>query len=207
MHLHVASALGQTPFVVVTHSDAVSSAHLSSFTASLSRELLSFGDCVVIESAADVARAAASPDRVVLMFHVSNTTGRNLNLLMSYLKMLAPPAPQGDDRALDTDGGFEMQIQEVYQPGDVGYVVGGTVLAGRVAEGDVVQLGPCVSGLDGSVKWLTLRVFSIHRLHLPVGIARRGESVSIAFDEYHESIVPSKGAYLVRSFDQPLVVC
>jgi len=130
------------------------------------------------------------------VFMVSSVTGQNLNLLSKFLgtvqnNIIRPVTPISEDFV-------HFQIEEVYHNvPDVGIVVGGTVIAGNLSEGECVVIGP---DIDSNFSFVDIA--SIHRQRTPVTSIEQGHHATIAL--LNLEIPPTqirKGMVLISNSD------
>jgi len=144
-------------------------------------------------------------NRVVPIFEVSSVTGENLDLLRKFLN-LVPPRIQWE---LLHDKPTEVVIDQTWSIAGVGTVVGGTVMAGTIRDGQTLLLGP-----DGTGNFKPVTVKSLHTNHVPVDSVVSGRSVGIALKRVKRSEIrhgmvlvdPSINPRAVREFEATVVV-
>ena len=147
-HLAILDLLGiNQGVVVVTKADLVSNERIAEVTRQIHE--------------ATVGTALANAD----VLAVSAMTGHGVDELREYLVAAASVM-----HARSAEGRFRLAVDRVFTLPGVGVVVTGTVLTGRVRDGDLVQLSP--SGLEA-------RVRSIHAQNRPVEFGRAGDRCAL----------------------------
>ncbi|KAJ3043367.1 GTP binding protein, partial [Rhizophlyctis rosea] len=181
-HFGTAVVLKVPVFVVLTKIDVASGEELTGTVESLLGLLKTPGIRrvpMVIQNEDDLVVAVSSfvSSRVVPIFLTSAVTGDNLNLLTSFLNLL-PKSTRNYDQLLEQEP--EFQIKETYSVPDVGCVVGGVLLSGRINvsltshQTQSYHLGP-----DRGT-FIPVRVTSIHRQRCPVNYIKAGQAASCA---------------------------
>ena len=177
-HLAVLALLGlQRGIAVLTKADRVDAARLAAVAAEVG------------------ALLAGTPLAAAPVLAVSSTAGMGLDCLRALLfeaarrgeacaggadrtgQDAAPRAPSARAASIDVscgEPGFRLAIDRSFTLPGIGTVVTGSVLAGRVAVGDALQVAP----LDGRV--VRGRVRSLHAADRPVAVAGAGERCAIA---------------------------
>ncbi|KAJ3044726.1 GTP binding protein [Rhizophlyctis rosea] len=181
-HLGMAVVLKVPVFVVLTKIDIATPEQLTKTIGSILALLKTPGIRrvpMVIQNEDDLVTGVSSfvSSRVVPIFLTSSVTGDNLNLLTSFLNLL--PKPVRDyDQLLEQEP--EFQIKETYSVPDVGCVVGGVLLAGRInlrltsSAAHTYHIGP------DRGKFVPVRVTSIHRQRCPANYIKAGQAASCA---------------------------
>eukprot|EP00873_Tetraselmis_striata_P015288 jgi/Tetstr1/435552/TSEL_024455.t1 len=167
--------------------------------------------CPQLMSCSEQARAAAdglagsrhTGLRPLPMFAVSSVTGTGLPLLHSFLLALrqpvpgdCPPAAVGDDDAPKEQRATEQppahfQVGCMFEVENVGSVASGTLLAGALAVGDHLWLGPGKRNL-----FTRCQVTSIHRSQRPVRSIAAGQTATVAL---HPASAPVLGGLATGS--------
>jgi len=132
-------------------------------------------------------------DTVVPIFEVSSVTGHGLDKIRKFLNIV-PPRIQWD---LLLDQPAEITIDQSYFVQGVGTVVGGTVMGGRIREGDTLLLGP-----DGLGTFRPVLLKSIHAKRMPVREVRAGNSAGFALKKVKRSEI-RRGMVLVHPSVNP----
>jgi len=178
-HLDIALAIDAPIFVVVTKVDCCTPPVFQKTLTSLialvektgKKSSLITNEQNLAQATTDFCRSTAC----VPVFMVSCVSGQNLNLLTRFLGTVQNP----DLRPTTPvhEGFTHFQVEDTYlNVPDVGLVVGGTMVSGRLFEGDVALLGP-----DSDGKFYEVEVSSIHRQRTPVSNAESGHHATLAF--------------------------
>ncbi|KAJ3020169.1 GTP binding protein [Thoreauomyces humboldtii] len=206
-HLGLAVSLQVPVFVVITKIDIASSQQLTRTVGALLALFKSPGIRhvpLVVQNQDDVVVSASAfvSSAVIPVFLTSSVTGENMPLLVSFLNLL-PKHPKEHDLLVDED--VEYQIEEVYDVPDVGTVVGGKLLSGRV------RLSNRGHGADSSMTTTTTttgrtattatRSTSTHRLPLPSSLGDGEGPPSSSKDQPFQPsqtfyVGPDRGAFL-----------
>lgn len=198
-HLGIALALGIPVCVVVTKVD-MCPAHILDATMKQIFKVLQSPGCrktpVMMNSEQAVTDAAAQlpVERICPVFQVSNVTGKNLDLLRSFLNLL--PSSQARFAPLQHKS-VEMPITDVFSVPFVGTVVSGVLVSGVVNVGDTLLLGP-----DSLGQFTSTAVRSIQRKRVNVESASAGQSISFALKRVRRNQV-RKGMLLLSRSTQP----
>ncbi|CAO3641725.1 unnamed protein product [Mucor hiemalis] len=182
-HLSIAVMLDVPVLVVITKSDIATQDQLrrtlSSLLAILKSPWMSKVP-MVVQTDNDLITCAShfskrGPELPIFM--VSNVTGQNMNLLLKFFNYLPKPTSMHYDELLEEPA--EFQIEEVYSLSDVGTVVGGVLVQGRVniRENRWYHLGPNSKG-----EFIKVKVISIHRHRMPVHYVHCGQTATLALD-------------------------
>lgn len=143
-------------------------------------------------SGAEEAHAAASEfgsGKSVPVFLTSSVTGEGLETLLQFFKDLRKPADVASNAAASTTSGhgqeFGLQVEEVFNPPDVGLVVSGVVFHGRLRLQDQEKglLAHWLGPVDNQGSFVRVKVNSIHRQRVPVGNVGRGDAASFAVEQ------------------------
>ena len=198
-HLGLALALNVPVFVVVTKIDMCPPNVLKETMHLLLKTLKSPGcrKIPVLVSCLDDAIVTATnftSERICPIFHVSNVTGKNINLLKSFLNLL-------NSRAKCNDENFpEFLIDDSFSVPGVGTVVSGTVVNGVIHAGESLLLGPDMLG-----NFELVQIKSIHRRRLPVQLVKAGHSAAFALRKVKRANI-RKGMVLVDTKCNPKAV-
>ncbi|CAI8013854.1 GTP-binding protein 1, partial [Geodia barretti] len=196
-HLGLALALSVPVFVVVTKIDMCPVNVLQDTLKLLNRVLKSPG-CrkipVMVQSHDDVITSAVNftSERICPIFQVSNVTGKNLDLLRSFLNLLSARMHTNEDKPA------EFQIDETYSVPGVGTVVSGTCLQGVVRMNDTLLLGPTSLG-----EFVPVSVRGIHRKRMPVKEVRGGQTASFALKKMRRNQI-RKGMVMLATSETPV---
>ncbi|KAI1213178.1 P-loop containing nucleoside triphosphate hydrolase protein [Annulohypoxylon truncatum] len=107
--------------------------------------------------------------RICPIFQVSNVTGKNLDLVRTFLNILPHHG------RYDSDAPFEFHVNDTFSVPFVGTVVSGIVKSGVVHSGDNVLIGP-----DSLGQFTQTSIRSIERKRIGVPAASAGQSASFA---------------------------
>eukprot|EP00051_Salpingoeca_urceolata_P029337 m.6604 g.6604 ORF g.6604 m.6604 type:complete len:691 (+) comp2691_c0_seq1:275-2347(+) len=200
-HLDLAVVLQVPVFIVVTKIDLCSRSVLKKSLSEIMNLLKAPGVNkvpLVVSGKDDVVVGAghfkqADISQVTPIFLASNVTGKNLDLLRSFLNLLpATPEPE----TLDEPPLF--QVEETFQVHNVGPVVAGTLLKGMVRCGDTMMLGP-----DASGTYLPVEVIGIHRNRTPYRAVKGGQMASFLLHGVERSDIRT-GQVLLHETGDPL---
>lgn len=175
-HLGVALALALPVIVCVTKTD-MTPPHILEATIKQLTKILRSPGCrktpVFVEDMGQVVDSALriGTERICPIFQVSNVTGKNLDLLRSFLNIL----PQSPATKYSPDQSVEYQISDIFSVPFVGTVVSGVILSGVVRVGDNLLIGPDTLG-----QFTLTSVRSIQRKRVNVDAATAGQSASFA---------------------------
>ncbi|KAG1445396.1 hypothetical protein G6F46_010035 [Rhizopus delemar] len=180
-HLSIAVMLDLPVFVVITKSDTASQSQLTNTLCSLLSVLKSSWVNkvpVVVRNENDLIHCTSQFSRrgpELPIFMVSNVTGSNIDLLLKFIHHLPQPIKMGFDELLEES--IEFHIEDVYSLPDVGVVVGGVLVQGRinVKENKWYCLGPNSKG-----KFTKVQVTSIHRHRIPAHYVHCGQAATLA---------------------------
>ncbi|KAF5272208.1 hypothetical protein FQA39_LY01290 [Lamprigera yunnana] len=189
-HLGLALALSVPVFVVITKIDMCPLNVLQDNIKLLLRILKSPG-CrkvpVMVKTTDDVVLSATNfvSERLCPIFQVSNVTGKNLDLLKTFLNLLTTRMEYHENEPA------EFQIDDTYSVPGVGTVVSGTTLKGVIKLNDTLVLGP-----DPLGHFQAIAVKSIHRKRMAVREVRAGQTASFALKKIKRSQI-RKGMVMV----------
>ncbi|KAJ3299550.1 GTP binding protein [Borealophlyctis nickersoniae] len=181
-HLGIAVVLKVPVFVVLTKIDVATPEQLTRTIGSLLSLLKTPGIRrvpIVIQNEDDLIVSVSSfvSSRVVPIFLTSSVTGDNLPLLTKFLNLLPKPV-RDHEKLLEEE--VEYQTEEIYSVPDVGCVLGGVLLSGRInvslpsSASKVYFIGP------DRGRFVPVRVTSIHRQRCPVNYMKAGQAASCA---------------------------
>ncbi|CAM9688833.1 GTP-binding protein 2 [Lampetra fluviatilis] len=186
-HLGLAMALKVPFFIVVSKVDVCSPGTVERTVRQLER-LLRSPSCnkvPLLVCGPDDAMTAATKfpqcSSITPIFTVSNVTGKNLDLLKTFLNVLPPQSNVQEQEQLMQQLA-EFQVDEIYTVPEVGTVVGGTLYSGVCREGDGFVVGPTERG-----EFLPVAVATIQRNRAPSRVLRAGQAATLAlglFDRY-----------------------
>ncbi|KAG1472439.1 hypothetical protein G6F56_001538 [Rhizopus delemar] len=183
-HLSIAVMLEIPVFVVITKSDIASQSQLTNTLCSLLSVLNSpwiNKVPVVVQNEGDLNNCTLGLSRKgpeLPIFMVSSVTSSNIDLLLKFIHHLPQPIKMGFDELLEES--VEFQIEDVYSLPDIGVVVGGVLVQGRVNVKDNrwYYLGPNPKG-----EFTQVKVKSIHRHRIPVNYVHCGQTAALALSE------------------------
>jgi GTPase len=175
-HLGIALALKVPIFVVITKIDIAPPEVYKQTTDFISKVLKSTGAQkmpVIIRENDDVSIYADSivSDRVCPIFCVSNVTGEGIPQLRLFFSNLQTRTTMQKNVFKSSEEKVEFLIDGSFTVKGVGLVVSGTLVSGKVAEGQVVQIGP---DMKGDFRLVTVK--SIHYKRAPVEDIDSGNS-------------------------------
>uniref|UniRef100_UPI00358ECD2C GTP-binding protein 2 n=1 Tax=Myxine glutinosa TaxID=7769 RepID=UPI00358ECD2C len=203
-HLGLAMAL-RLPFFIVVSKDDVCSASTVERTVHQLTYVLRGPGCArvpfLISSSDDAMTAATkfpqSPS-IAPIFVISSVTGKNLDLLKTFLNVLPPQSNiQAQEELMQQLP--EFQVDEIYSVPEVGTVVGGTLYSGICSEGDIFAVGPTEHG-----EFLPLRVNSIQRNRTACRVLRAGQAATLALGNFNRTQL-RKGMVMVSPTARPTV--
>ncbi|TPX70436.1 hypothetical protein SpCBS45565_g01818 [Spizellomyces sp. 'palustris'] len=180
-HLAIAVVLNVPVFVVITKVDIATPPQLKRTVSSFLALLKAPGMRrvpVVIQNEDDLVVSVSSflDSRVVPIFLTSSVTGENLSLLTNFFNYL--PKPMSDyDQLLEEE--VEYQVEEIYSVPDVGCVIGGKLLSGRITTHSHTPQPTYYLGPDRG-SFIPIRISSIHRQRCPVSLIKAGQAASCA---------------------------
>ncbi|KAL5347603.1 hypothetical protein ACLOAV_007012 [Pseudogymnoascus australis] len=173
-HLGIALALNVPVMVVITKIDICPPHILEQTITQITRILKSPGARKIPifisdrESCINTATQFVS-QRICPIFQVSNVTGKNLDLVRTFLNILPHHGHY------DATAPFEFHINDTFSVPFVGTVVSGVVKSGVIHAGDHVLVGP-----DSLGHFTQTTIRSIERKRIPVPATSAGQSASFA---------------------------
>ncbi|KAI9137951.1 P-loop containing nucleoside triphosphate hydrolase protein [Paraphysoderma sedebokerense] len=111
---------------------------------------------------------------VIPIFLISSVTGENLPLFQKFLNLLHKPVARNYEDLVESD--VEFQIEDFYTVPDVGLVVGGLLLSGRI---NIRQHNQFVLGPFGD-QFVPIQVKSMQRQRVPVQYIKAGQAATLA---------------------------
>ncbi|KAI9197416.1 P-loop containing nucleoside triphosphate hydrolase protein [Polychytrium aggregatum] len=202
-HFGMAMILKVPLFIVITKVDIATIEQLTRTMNALFQLLKSPGVRrvpFVIQTKDDVCSAAANFDssKIIPVFLTSSVTGENLHLVAEFLNLLkkpgtTSPAP-GKETQLDkkADLPFVFQIDDYYDVPDVGQVVGGIAVNGRVQlRGPLSFLSQYYIGPHKG-KFYRVLLVGAHRQRCPVSHVQAGQAATFAVHIPKADLVVSK---------------
>jgi len=195
-HLGLALALNVPVFLIVSKIDMCPPNVLADTLNTIQRLLKSPG-CrkipVLVSNEDDVIMSATNfaSERLCPIFQISNVTGKNLDLLKTFLNLLMSRTPKADNEAAC------YVIDDIHQVPGVGTVVSGLVSKGQIRANDSLYLGP---NSIGHYQQVSIR--SIHRKRMPVNAVKSGQSASFALKKVRRDEV-RKGMVMLASQTPP----
>jgi len=109
-------------------------------------------------------------ENIVPVFKVSNVTGKNINLVKTFLNVLKPINQVKNDNK-----NVLLSIDGIFNVTGVGIVVAGDLISGKIYTNDKLYVGPDYSG-----KYYPVTVRSIHIKRVPVLSATSGTYICLA---------------------------
>ncbi|CAJ2506671.1 Uu.00g078570.m01.CDS01 [Anthostomella pinea] len=197
-HLGIAVALNVPIMVVVTKIDICPPNILEQTIQQITKILKSPGARkmpVFInnrEECINTATQFVSP-RICPVFQVSNVTGKNLDLVRTFLNILPHHG------RYDSDAPFEFQVNDTFSVPFVGTVVSGIVKSGLVHAGDNVLIGPNSNG-----EFTPTNIRSVERKRISVPAASAGQSASFALRKVRRKDVRKGMVVLPKVEGEPL---
>ncbi|KAI1460532.1 P-loop containing nucleoside triphosphate hydrolase protein [Annulohypoxylon moriforme] len=131
--------------------------------------------------------------RICPIFQVSNVTGKNLDLVRTFLNILPHHG------RYDSDAPFEFHVNDTFSVPFVGTVVSGIVKSGVIHTGDSVLIGP-----DSLGQFAQTSIRSIERKRIGVPAASAGQSASFALKKVRRKDVRKGMVVLPKIEGQPL---
>ncbi|XDG01001.1 hypothetical protein ABKA04_000616 [Annulohypoxylon sp. FPYF3050] len=131
--------------------------------------------------------------RICPIFQVSNVTGKNLDLVRTFLNILPHHG------RYDSDAPFEFHVNDTFSVPFVGTVVSGIVKSGVVHSGDSVLIGP-----DSLGQFTQTSIRSIERKRIGVPAASAGQSASFALKKVRRKDVRKGMVVLPKIEGQPV---
>jgi GTPase len=196
-HLGLALALSVPVFIVVTKID-ICPPNVQQENMRILQKILKSPGCrkmpYFVETASDVVTCALnfSSERLCPIFLVSNVTGKNIDLLRSFLNLLN----SSFEACVHEPAEFELHaINSV--PG-VGTVLSGTCFKGTIRVNDTVLLGP-----DPIGRFKPITIKSMHRKRVAVSECKSGQTVSFAVKRLKRSDL-RKGMFLLSESLSPV---
>lgn len=190
-HLALAFALSTPVLVVITKIDMSPEGILESTVRQLQRILRAPSTRrtpMLIKGREDVLVAVQNfvAQRLCPIFQVSNVEGTGIDLLKMFLHLL----PQGSKYG-PFEAPAEFQITDTYSVPGVGTVVAGTMVAGSVAMGQTLYLGP-----DSGGAFVPCQVKGVQRKRVNVHQVFAGQCASLALKRVKRAAI-RKGMVLV----------
>ncbi|GAW19191.1 hypothetical protein ANO14919_086750 [Xylariales sp. No.14919] len=173
-HLGIALALNVPIMVVITKIDICPPNILEQTIQQITKILKSPGAKkmpIFINNREECVNTATQfvSQRICPIFQVSNVTGKNLDLVRTFLNILPHHG------RYDSEAPFEFHINDTFSVPFVGTVVSGIVKSGVIHAGDNVLIGP-----DGLGQFSQTSIRSIERKRIGVPAASAGQSASFA---------------------------
>jgi len=129
----------------------------------------------------------------VPVFMVSNVVGTNLELLQKFLNAVPPRNEWEFLKHKDP----EVLIDKTYHVRDVGTVVGGTVVSGKIETGSEMLLCP-----DKNGDFIPVTITSLHTKRVPVNQVHAGQHVAFSLKDIQRSQT-RKGMVLLSQDSKP----
>jgi GTPase len=130
------------------------------------------------------------------IFVISSVTGQGLDILHSFLRQLKPQGfprlpltiPDYDNatntsktKSANTVATTHFQVDDCFDVFDVGPVISGTLLSGRMQVGDVLKLGPNEGG-----EFIMVKIKGLQRAQVDVPSVLPGQHATVAIQEEEE---------------------
>ncbi|KAI1811485.1 P-loop containing nucleoside triphosphate hydrolase protein [Poronia punctata] len=196
-HLGIALALNVPIMVVITKIDICPPNILQQTIQQITKILKSPGAKKMPifinnrEECIDTATQFVS-QRICPIFQVSNVTGKNLDLVRTFLNILPHHG------RYDSEAPFEFHVNETFSVPFVGTVVSGIVKSGVIHAGDNVLIGP-----DSLGNFTQTSIRSIERKRISVPAASAGQSASFALKKVRRKDVRKGMVVLAKIEGQP----
>ncbi|KAI1828209.1 P-loop containing nucleoside triphosphate hydrolase protein [Xylaria intraflava] len=196
-HLGIALALNVPIMVVVTKIDICPPNILEQTIQQITKIVKSPGAKkmpIFINSREECINTATQfvSQRICPIFQVSNVTGKNLDLVRTFLNILPHHG------RYDSEAPFEFHINDTFSVPFVGTVVSGIVKSGVVHAGDSVLIGP-----DSLGQFMQTSIRSIERKRIGVPAASAGQSASFALKKIRRKDVRKGMVVLPKVEGQP----
>jgi len=127
-------------------------------------------------------------------FLVSSVKGTGLDLVRKFLNAVPPR----NEWEFLKHKPVEVLIDKTYYVPDVGTVVAGTVMSGKVETGSDMLLGP-----DGQGNFIPVTITSLHNKRVPVHQVVAGEHVAFSLKDIQRSLT-RKGMVLLGPEEKPI---
>ncbi|KAJ8128249.1 hypothetical protein O1611_g5390 [Lasiodiplodia mahajangana] len=196
-HLGIALALNVPIMVVVTKIDICPPNILEQTIQQITKILKSPGAKkmpIFINNREECVNTATQfvSQRICPIFQVSNVTGKNLDLVRTFLNILPHHG------RYDSEAPFEFHVNDTFSVPFVGTVVSGIVKSGVVHVGDNVLVGP-----DSLGQFMQTSIRSIERKRIGVPAASAGQSASFALKKIRRKDVRKGMVVLPKIEGQP----
>lgn len=191
-HYNLTSALQIPTIIVVTKIDICSQKSLEKTMNSLKIMLQKANkNYLIIENEQQVIHVSQlfyndnEHGQLTPIFKISNVTGENLSLLRLFFSLVNPLK----DWTMEREKEPLLYIDDTFSVTDVGTVVSGTLIQGKISHDDCLLLGPIAAtsqqenSSSNNCSFIPLTVKSVHSNRLPVEVAFAGQSISLAFHE------------------------
>ncbi|KAI0099609.1 P-loop containing nucleoside triphosphate hydrolase protein [Nemania sp. FL0031] len=196
-HLGIALALNVPIMVVVTKIDICPPNILEQTIQQITKILKSPGAKkmpIFINNREECVNTATQfvSQRICPIFQVSNVTGKNLDLVRTFLNILPHHG------RYDSEAPFEFHVNDTFSVPFVGTVVSGIVKSGVVHVGDNILVGP-----DSLGQFMQTSIRSIERKRIGVPAASAGQSASFALKRVRRKDVRKGMVVLPKIEGQP----
>ncbi|KAI0393611.1 P-loop containing nucleoside triphosphate hydrolase protein [Xylariaceae sp. FL0594] len=196
-HLGIVVAINVPIMVVITKIDICPPNILEQTIQQITKILKSSGAKkmpIFIKNREDCINTATQfvSQRICPVFQVSNVTGKNLDLVRTFLNILPHHG------RYDSDAPFEFQVNETFSVPFVGTVVSGIVKSGVIHQGDTILIGP-----DPLGNFTQTSIRSIERKRIGVPMASAGQSASFALKKTRRKDVRKGMVVLSKVEGQP----
>ncbi|KAI3336963.1 P-loop containing nucleoside triphosphate hydrolase protein [Xylariaceae sp. AK1471] len=196
-HLGIALALNVPIMVVVTKIDICPPNILEQTIQQITKILKSPGAKkmpIFINNREECINTATQfvSQRICPIFQVSNVTGKNLDLVRTFLNILPHHG------RYDSEASFEFHVNDTFSVPFVGTVVSGIVKSGVIHAGDSILIGP-----DSLGQFTQTSIRSIERKRISVPAASAGQSASFALKKIRRKDVRKGMVVLPKIEGQP----
>ncbi|KAI1164108.1 P-loop containing nucleoside triphosphate hydrolase protein [Nemania serpens] len=196
-HLGIALALNVPIMVVITKIDICPPNILEQTIQQITKILKSPGAKkmpIFINNREECINTATQfvSQRICPIFQVSNVTGKNLDLVRTFLNILPHHG------RYDSEAPFEFHVNDTFSVPFVGTVVSGIIKSGVIHVGDNVLIGP-----DSLGQFTQTSIRSIERKRIGVPAASAGQSASFALKKIRRKDVRKGMVVLPKIEGQP----
>jgi len=197
-HYRLAVGLHIPVIVIITHVDKVTSAKLKLVQIDI-QNALSIKNRLEIKGGSDLMALIRkmNNNEICPFFLISNVSGKNLDLLRKFLNAV-PPRNEWEFLKHKSP---EVLIDTTYHVPDVGTVVAGTVLSGKIETGCEMLLGP-----DNDGNFNPVTITSLHSKRVPVHQVSAGQHAAFSL-KIPRSMTRKGQVLLEMTPTPPLATC